>query len=145
MWFTPSRYFLYFSKLSDFFGVFFQLKIFWEVCFCEQGFVHGSISMSLPYLPFTDKVSVEDRSLLSLCASSNCGLVFPIFLPEGQHEHISHISETPSLFFPSLAFSSCLHWVWLNIPLSTFIHQKEDCSMMCTHYMTFSHFHVQHA
>lgn len=51
--------------------------IFWEVfglfgvCLwaCAQCFVHGSIRMSLSYLPFTDKVSAEDRSPLSLCAS----------------------------------------------------------------------------
>lgn len=60
--------------------------------------------MSLPYLLFTDKVSVEDRSPLSLCASPNCRLVFPIFLPKGQQAHISHICERPSSFFPSLAF-----------------------------------------
>lgn len=84
-----------------FFGSSFNWKYFGKCAFVSiQGFVHGSISMSLPYLPFTDKVSEEDRSLLFLCASSNCGLVFPISLPEGQHEHISHISETPSLFFP---------------------------------------------
>ena len=74
------------------------------VCVCVPCFVHGSISMSLPYLLFTDKVSVEDRSPPSLCASPNCRLVFPIFLPKGQQAHISHICERPSSFFPSLAF-----------------------------------------
>lgn len=46
------------------------------------------------------EVSVEDRSL-SLCASLNCRLVFPIFLPKGEQEHISHICGRSSLLvFP---------------------------------------------
>lgn len=46
------------------------------------------------------EVSVEDRSL-SLCASLNCRLVFPIFLPKGKQEHISHICGRSSLLvFP---------------------------------------------
>lgn len=92
---------VFFQVRKSYFGKFWV----WGVCLqaCVPRFVHGSISMSLPYLLFTDKVSVEDRSPLSLCASLNCRLVFPIFLPKGQQEHISHICGRPSLHHFSLA------------------------------------------
>lgn len=112
MLFTPSVFFSPLLPALLSISVFFQVRKsyfgkFWVrgVCLqaCVPRFVHGSISMSLPYLLFTDKVSVEDRSPLSLCASLNCRLVFPIFLPKGQQEHISHICGRPSLHHFSLA------------------------------------------
>lgn len=102
-----NSFFFSFLRLCEVFGSPFKWRSCILGCFglrrvclwaCARCFVHGSISMSLPYLPFTDKVSTEDRSPLSLCASPNCRLAFPIFLPKGQQEHISHICERSSSF-----------------------------------------------
>lgn len=79
-----------------------------EVVFREVlglGCVPASVRASLcPWIyKHVPSISSFHRQGLSLCASLNCRLVFPIFLPKGQQEHISHICGRPSLHHFSLA------------------------------------------
>lgn len=84
--------------------------------FCPWIYTH------VPFISPFHRQGLSGRQIspLPLCL---CCLAFPIFLPKGHREHISHISR---LFF-SLA---CLH---LTALVQFFTHQKQNCSTTCTH------------
>lgn len=146
MLFTPSRFFVFPPPLLPAlwsFWVFFQVRevVFWEVwdffvCVCVCVHLRACalfcpwIYKRVPSISSVHRhaeVSVEDRSL-SLCASLNCRLVFPIFLPKGKQEHISHICGRSSLLVFPLPFYTCnLH---CTSPFHLFTYQKQNRFIM---------------
>lgn len=113
--FSPSPFVPFLLSAVWSFWVFFQVRglYFGKFWILERKRVHVSVRVlfcpriykhvpSISSFHRHAEVSVEDRSP-SLCASLNCRLVFPIFLPEGEQEHISHICGRSSLLvFPLL-------------------------------------------